>query len=155
MSFSQALAQGNLDLTSPAFGNNRDIPYQYTCTGSDVNPPLVIRNIPAHTLSLVLIVHDPDAPAGDWVHWAVYNITPQTKIIVENSVPGNELLNDFGQFHYGGPCPPDGKAHHYIFELYAVDTNFTMNENGSAKGLLEIIKGHILDKTQLVGIYKK
>jgi len=145
----------NLTLRSPAFDDNQSIPSKYTCDGNNVNPPLVIRNVPANAKSMVLVVHDPDAPAGDWNHWAVYDIKPETRIIIENSIPGSEVLNDFNKFHYGGPCPPDGKAHHYVFELYALDNQLSLNPNGSLGGLLQIMQGHVLDKTRIVGIYKK
>lgn len=154
--FSLAIAQEpNLTLTSSAFENDQFIPSDYTCSGTDINPPLAIKNIPVHTKSLLLVVHDPDAPRGNWTHWVVYGIKPDTKFIAENSIPGNELLNDFGNFHYSGPCPPDGKPHHYVFDLYALDTKFSTNEGARLKNLLIKIQGHILDKTQLIGVYRK
>ena len=150
-----ASAQGpNLTLTSPVFKDNQNIPSEYTCVGSDINPPLSIKHVPTYTKSLILMLHDPDAAAGDWTHWMVYNIKPQTKSIAKNSIPGYELINDFNKFHYGGPCPSDEKPHHYVFELFAIDTIYTPNENGSVQGLLQKIQGHILDKTRLTGIYK-
>ena len=143
-----------LTLTSPAFKHNGSIPTQYTCTGSNINPPLIIDNAPAQTESLVLIVHDPDAPAGDWSHWAVYNISPTMKAITENSIPGQELINDFGKVHYSGPCPPSG-THRYRFELYALDSKLNISKNSKVKDLLQVIQGHVLTKAELVGLYKK
>ena len=145
----------NLTLTSPAFNNNDWIPSKYTCNGDNVNPPLSIKNIPEHTKSLVLIVHDPDAPGADFIHWAVYNIDPAMSSIAENTVPGKELINNFNQFQYGGPCPPHGDTHHYVFDLYALDKDFAMNENGSSQGLLQMMSDHILSVTQLTGLYKQ
>jgi Raf kinase inhibitor-like YbhB/YbcL family protein len=153
---SSAFAQDlNMTLTSSAFEDQGSIPLQYTCQGSNSNPPLIMKNIPAHTESLVLLVHDPDAPAGDWVHWAVYGINPKMAIIPENSIPGRELINNFNQYHYSGPCPPAGELHHYLFDFYALDTEFAYNENGSPQTLLQRIKGHVLAKTQLTGTFKK
>ena len=107
-------------ITSPVFENNGFIPKKYTCDGADVNPQLLIANVPARTKSLSLIVDDPDAPAGTWVHWVVWNIDPQTLEIKEHSVPNgaNQGLNDFSKHNYGGPCPPSG-THRYFFKLYS------------------------------------
>jgi hypothetical protein len=97
-----------LTITSPVFKDNGNIPKQYTCDGKDVNPPLVIENIPRGAKSLALIVDDPDAPMGIWVHWVVWNMDPGTSQIKENSVPPGAIQgrNDFRKTSYGGPCPP-------------------------------------------------
>ena len=97
-----------LSIASPAFPHNGMIPSKYTCDGADVSPPLTIGGIPEGTRSLALIVDDPDAPMGTWVHWLVWNIGADTKEIPENSVPPGALLgmNDFRKQGYGGPCPP-------------------------------------------------
>ncbi len=159
-----AIAQETpLNLTSPAFENNQRIPSQYTCSGSDINPPLTIKNIPPKTRSLALTVSDPDAPQGTWVHWVVYGISHFTKDIPENSIPGEmfsdvpstELLNDFGKYRYGGPCPPAGKVHHYIFELYALDQKLSVKQDGTIKDLRQSMGGHVLAKAQLTGTYSK
>jgi len=115
-------------ITSPVFENNGFIPKKYTCDGVDINPQLLIANVPSETKSLALIVDDPDAPAGTWVHWVVWNISPQTHEIKENSVPNgaNQGLNDFRKRSYGGPCPPSG-THRYFFKLYALDTILTLD----------------------------
>ena len=94
-----------LKIISSAFKYNERIPAKYTCDGIDVNPPLKFRNIPTGTKSLVLIVDDPDAPMGTWIHWIVWNIPP-TEEIDEDTVPGIEGINDFNKNSYGGPCPP-------------------------------------------------
>ena len=103
----------NLVISSPAFKNNKEIPRKYTCDGEDVNPQLDINGLPEETKSLVLIVDDPDAPMGDWVHWIVWNIAPTDKI-KENSVPGVEGMNDFSKHYYGGPCPPSGTHRYFL-----------------------------------------
>ena len=118
--FMEAKDMGTLKLLSPAFKHNDSIPSKYTCDGADVNPPLVIENAPLSTKSLALIVDDPDAPVGTWVHWVVWNIGPTTSEIGENMVPSGaqQGINDFRKHNYGGPCPPSG-THRYFFKLYA------------------------------------
>ncbi|MBW2992325.1 YbhB/YbcL family Raf kinase inhibitor-like protein [Candidatus Woesearchaeota archaeon] len=144
---------GNLKLTSPVFENNGNIPAKYTCQGDDVNPELSIEGIPGGTKSLVLIVDDPDAPMGTWDHWVVWNIKPTDKI-KENSVPGVQGMNDFGKHDYGGPCPPSG-THRYMFKLYALDTELDIDESAHKKDVEKAMEGHILAKTQLIGLYQK
>lgn len=142
-----------LKITSPAFKNNDFIPVKYTCDGDDVNPPLKIEGIPKETKSLVLIVDDPDAPMGTWVHWVVWNISPTEKI-EENSVPGVEGLNDFDKHSYGGPCPPSG-THRYFFKVYALDTKLDIKTNSRKEGVERATKEHILAKGEIVGIYSR
>ena len=147
---------GELKLTSPAFKNNGKIPSKYTCDGDNVNPPLNIEGIPEKAKSLVLIVDDPDAPAGTWDHWLVWNI-PITATIEENSVPegAKQGLNDFKRHEYGGPCPPSG-THKYVFKLYALDTTLNMH-NDSVKQDVEnaMNNGHIIAQTKLIGLYSR
>lgn len=153
--FSVSQGEQVMTITTPAFENNQDIPAQYTCAGADINPPLTIKDIPLKTQSLALYIHDPDASVGEWSHWVVYNIKPETQNIAENSIPGTELFNDFGKYHYGGPCPPTGKPHHYWFEVYALDRKLEIIEGGTIKDLQQAMKGHILAKSTLVGMYTK
>ena len=112
-----------LTLTSSAFTNNDYIPVKNTCEGAGQSPPLTIENVPAGTKSMVLIVDDPDAPGGTWVHWVVWNIAPRTRDIGEGTIPPEvrEGVNSFKRHAYGGPCPPSG-THRYFFKLYALDT---------------------------------
>ena len=114
-------ADSNFQVLSPAFEPLTEIPQKYSCKGSNVSPPLEIYNVPPKTKSFALTVYDPDAPEGTWVHWVVANIKPEKVSIPANDIPGLQLLNDFGAFHYGGPCPPDKKLHHYHFKVYALD----------------------------------
>lgn len=153
-------SQGKMKITSQAFSNNSYIPKKYTCDGENINPPLSINEIPANTKSLVLIVDDPDAPMGTWVHWVVFNIDPPpaggTKEIAENSVPQGATLgkNDFGKLEYGGLCPPSG-THRYFFKIYALDTLLDL-ASGAAKAEVEkAMKGHILDQGKLIGLYRR
>ena len=148
-------AFNDFQLTSSAFENNATIPKEYTCDGRDVNPPLTFKNIPSGTKSLSLTVSDPDAPNGRWSHWVIYNIPSNTAEIIENTNPGKEGLNDFGKYIYGGPCPPGSKLHHYIFQLYALDTILTIHEGATINEVENALQGHIIAQTQLVGTYQK
>jgi len=145
-----------MKLTSPVFENNQYIPSKYTCDGEDINPPLEISEVPENARSLVLIVDDPDAPAGDWVHWTVWNISPETTNIAENSVPAGAVqgMTDFGQAGWGGPCPPSG-THHYQFKLYALDTQLDLDSSTKKSDLEKAMQGHILDQAMLVGLYQR
>ncbi|MFH0791401.1 MAG: YbhB/YbcL family Raf kinase inhibitor-like protein [Candidatus Omnitrophota bacterium] len=143
----------NMELTSPEFKHNEFIPAKFTCEGSDINPSLVINGIPEGAKSLALIVDDPDAPMGTWVHWVIYDI-PVISTIKENSVPGKQGNNNSGKQVYHGPCPPSG-THRYFFKIYALDTKLNLNE-GVSKGALEkAMKGHILGQAELIGLYKR
>lgn len=141
-------------LTSPAFENNAPIPRKYTCSGGDINPALVFTNVPFYAKTLVLTVSDPDAPEGVWSHWVVYNMPPYTKQIDENSNPSTEGLNDFGKYAFGGPCPQDGKLHHYIFHAYALDSVLKINEAPNLAEVEAALQGHIIAETKLAGTYK-
>lgn len=147
---------GVLKISSPAFKNNEHIPRLYTCGGKDVNPALMIENVPDGAKSLALIVDDPDAPVGTWVHWVLWNIDPKLKEIKENSVPPNSVQgkNDFTKNKYGGPCPPSG-THRYFFKLYALDTLLDLSPNSTKYDLEKAMKGHVLSEGQIVGLYKR
>ncbi len=142
-----------MKLTSPAFKAKEMIPQKYTCQGQDINPPLLIDDMPDNAESLALIVEDPDAPAGNWVHWIVYGI-PVIDRIQENSVPGTQGKNDFDKLDYGGPCPPSG-VHRYFFRLYALDTTLNLEEGIDKDTLVNAMEDHILDQAELVGRFGK
>ncbi|MEK7165384.1 MAG: YbhB/YbcL family Raf kinase inhibitor-like protein [Patescibacteria group bacterium] len=146
----------NMKLTSAAFRNNEYIPSKYTCDGEDKNPPLFISGAPKEAKSLVLIVDDPDAPNGDWVHWTVFNIPPDVKEINENSVPHGAVQGrtDFAKPGYGGPCPHNG-IHHYQFKLYAIDAILNLQASAGKKDIEKFMNGHILAEDLLVGLYKR
>ncbi len=151
-----AQPDGELQLTSSAFGENEAIPVRYTCDGDNVSPPLTISGVP-DAASLALIVDDPDAPGGSFVHWTVWNIDPATAEVAEGTVPGNgsEGLNGGGRAGYTGPCPPSG-THRYIFTLYALDAALTIDPESSGKAELEVaIEGHILAQAELTGRYER
>jgi Raf kinase inhibitor-like YbhB/YbcL family protein len=143
-----------LELTSPAFKNNEPIEDTYTCHGSNVNPELDIANVPPKTKSLALIVDDPDAPEGTWVHWVMYDIPPKTQKIEQNSRGGIEGLSDFGAFHYRGPCPANKRVHHYSFRIYALSERLELNEGFIKPDLERKMKGKILAQAELIGTYK-
>ncbi|KPK98957.1 MAG: hypothetical protein AMJ95_01475 [Omnitrophica WOR_2 bacterium SM23_72] len=142
-----------MKISSPEFENNQFIPKKFTCQGKDINPTLIIEDIPEEAISLALIVDDPDAPMGMWVHWVVFDI-PVVGRIEENSIPGKQGINDFGRKDYGGPCPPSG-THRYYFKIYALDAMLNLQEGMSKKELERVMEGHILDKAELIGLYKK
>lgn len=145
-----------LKIASPAFSTNGFIPARYTCDGSNINPPLEISNVPAEAKSLALIVDDPDAPVGNWVHWVVWDIDPATREIAEDSVPRNAIQgkNDWKRNSYGGPCPPSG-VHRYFFKLYALDTKLNLGAGTTKTDLEKAMQGHILAKAELIGLYKR
>jgi len=145
-----------LSISSPVFENNGSIPGKYTCDGMDVNPPLKIDNVPSEAKSLALIVDDPDAPRGIWVHWVVWNIDPKTEEIREGTVPKDSVqgINDFEKRDYGGPCPPSG-THRYFFKLYALDSLLNFSSDAGKAGLEKAMEGHILAQAQIVGLYKR
>jgi len=154
--YTEVIAMDTVALSSAVFTHNGSIPAKYTCDGTDVNPPLSIGNTPPGTRSLALIVDDPDAPAGTWVHWVVWNIVPGTREIKENAAPqgAQEGMNDFGKRSYGGPCPPSG-SHRYFFKLYALDAMLELKPGSNKPDLERAMKGHILAQAELLGRYKR
>lgn len=146
-----------MKIISKAFEDNQQIPKKYTCDGDNINPPLLISEIPENTKSLVLIVDDPDAPAKTWVHWLVYNIPPQFGDIREGSLPPNSQygINDFGNDKYGGPCPPPGPEHRYFFKAYALDNILEIPKSANKADIEQAMEGHILTQDQLIGVYKR
>ncbi|MDE2025681.1 MAG: YbhB/YbcL family Raf kinase inhibitor-like protein [Patescibacteria group bacterium] len=144
-----------MHLTSSVFVNNGTIPSKYTCDGENVNPPLAIEDVPVTAKSLALIVDDPDAPMGTWVHWVAFNIPPTLQTIQENSIPsGVQSETSFGKLGYGGPCPPSG-VHHYHFKLYALDTMLSLDQSAKKSDVVHAMQEHILAQTELVGLYSR
>ena len=144
-----------LVITSDAFKNNEMIPATYTCEGDDNSPPLNIENVPFNSVSFALIMDDPDAPSGTFVHWIAWNI-PISNQIPTNGLPEGAVqgVNDFGNNNYGGPCPPSGK-HRYFFKIYALDTPLDISEKSDKQDLEKAMEGHILAEGKLVGLYEK
>lgn len=147
-----------MKLTSPVFVHNGKIPPKYTCDGLDINPPLLISDVPKKAKSLVLIMDDPDAvkPAGKvWDHWIVWNIPPRTKEIKEgNSVKGVHGKGTSGRTGYKGPCPPDAE-HRYYFKLYALDTLLDIPAGSTKAEVESAMTGNILEQTELIGLYAR
>jgi len=154
-----------LMLTSPAFKDGGAMPRRFTCEGEDISPPLDWAGLPAGTISLALIVDDPDAPDPKaprmtYVHWVLYNLPPDLHGLPENAAksglpPGTEVaLNDWKRAAYGGPCPPIGR-HRYFHKLYALNTMLSRLETPTKSGLETAMKGHILAEAALVGTYQK
>jgi len=150
-----------MTIASPAFRAGEMIPAEFSCDGPNVSPPLVFENIPAEAKSLAIIVDDPDAPAGTWVHWVAYNIPAGTKELAKNIPPQKELsngtrqgTNDFRRISYGGPCPPGG-THRYFFKLYALDIVPNLAAGATKAQLLDAMKGHILDQAELMAKYRR
>ncbi|MDD3629078.1 MAG: YbhB/YbcL family Raf kinase inhibitor-like protein [Candidatus Humimicrobiaceae bacterium] len=145
-----------MKIESPAFKNNEFIPSKYTCDGENINPPLIISDVPEDAKSLVLIVDDPDAPGGTWVHWTIWNISPDTKEIKEDSCPPGavEGMTDSGRPGYSGPCPPYG-THRYFFKLFALDTTLDLDTSSRVADIEHKMEENIVAKAQLVGLYKR
>jgi Raf kinase inhibitor-like YbhB/YbcL family protein len=155
-------AKATMQLTSTAFAEGGTIPSRYTCDGENVSPSLKWNGVPPGTKSLALIVDDPDAPVGTWVHWVVYDL-PATKAELAEGLPKSQYipggakqgLNDFKHLGYGGPCPPQGKAHRYFFKLFALDRVIELRPGATKKELEAAMEGHKLSEGQLIGTYKR
>jgi Raf kinase inhibitor-like YbhB/YbcL family protein len=155
----------SLTLTSTAFEDSGEIPSRFTCDGDDLSPDLSWTGFPEGTRSLVLIVDDPDAPDPTaprmvWDHWLLYNLPPMSgglpEAVTPEGLPAGTLqgTNSWGRTGYGGPCPPIGR-HRYFHILYALDGQLPDLSQPTKNLLLEAMEGHILERTQLVGTYKK
>lgn len=150
----------SLSISSPAFARGQPIPTQYTCQGEDMSPPLTWSQIPEGSQSLALVMDDPDAPVGIWVHWVLYNLPPTLKGLPENASAGAQLqgthgINSWKRNIYGGPCPPPGKVHRYFFKLYALDLPPALPASLSADQLSVKIQGHVLASGEWMGTYKR
>jgi len=150
-------------LTSTAFTDGAAIPVKHTCDGGDVSPPLAWSGAPAGTRCFVLVADDPDAPAGSWVHWVVYNVPAAVSELPENVAKVETLdlggarqgRNDFRRPGYGGPCPPPGPAHRSLFTLYALDAPLTLKAGAQRKDVETAMEGHVLGSAQLLGTYAR
>lgn len=146
-----------MNITSPTFEDNGPIPRRYTCDGAGLSPHLIIEDVPEGMGSLALIVDDPDAPGGLFVHWLVWNILPKLSEITEGLPPEEavEGLNSAGNIGYVPPCPPSG-THHYRFKLFALDIEDLSLSPESDQTELEVeMEGHILAEAQLTGLYRR
>ncbi len=138
------------------------IPQQFTCDGADVSPPLEWSDGPEGTKSYSLVIEDPDAPGGTFFHWVLYDLPAPKRSLPENVSSQKELpdgsrqgRNSFGRIGYGGPCPPHGPAHRYVFRLYALDKKLDLPAGASHDQLDRSMKGHVLAEAELMGRYKR
>jgi Raf kinase inhibitor-like YbhB/YbcL family protein len=151
----------SLTLTSSAFDNGGQIPTRYSCLGNNVSPALKWTGIPSNARSLSLIIEDPDAPMGTFVHWVLYNISPQIKGLpeaVDTSTMargGEQGTNGRGESGYTGPCPPPGKVHHYHFHLLALNEELPLKPGATAAEVEAASRGHIVGEAELVGVFSR
>jgi hypothetical protein len=150
-----------LHLTTAAFQNGGFIPTEFTCDGADNSPALAWTDPPAGTKGLAVIVDDPDAPDGTWVHWVLYDVPGDTRKLEEGIAKDRQLpggarqgRNDFGKIGYNGPCPPKGSPHRYFFKLYALDRKTSLKAGASKAELERAMKGHILADAEVVGLFQ-
>lgn len=151
-----------LKLRASRFDHGSDIPRQFTCDGQDISPAVTWTAPPQGTGSLALVVEDPDAPAGTWVHWVLYDIPPGERGLPEG-IPHDATLpsgarqgmNDFKKVGYGGPCPPPGPPHRYFFRLYALDSAVAVDSGATASELRHAMRGHVLAEAELMGRYRR
>ncbi len=151
----------SLTISSAAFASGQSIPAKYSCVGREVSPPLTWSGAPANTKSFALIVDDPDAPGGTWVHWVMYNIPAAASDLPEAVQPGGQLSdgslqgkNSYGNLGYNGPCPPSG-THRYFFKLYALDAMLNLSAGTSKQQLISAMQGHILAQGEWMGTFSK
>ncbi|MGC8820180.1 MAG: YbhB/YbcL family Raf kinase inhibitor-like protein [Fervidobacterium sp.] len=156
---------GKSMLVTSAFKNGEFIPKKYACEGEDINPELLISNVPQNAKSIAIICDDPDAPIGTFVHWVIWNVPvsgnnvkiPEGLKKLEKLPDGTmQGYNDFGKIGYNGPCPPKGHGiHHYHFKVYALDTMIELKGKVKKVDLERAIKGHIIDSCEIIGLYER
>src|SRR5689334_2592479 len=145
-----------LQISSPAFRNNEQIPRKYTCDGENISPELTWQGVAGQVKSFVLICDDPDAPSGTFTHWVLYNIPGSMSRLPERASVGTSGLNSFGKTGFGGPCPPkNGGVHHYHFRLYALDIENIGGAGFSKESAMDAMTGHVLAEGDLVGTYQR
>ncbi|MGD0830009.1 MAG: YbhB/YbcL family Raf kinase inhibitor-like protein [Terracidiphilus sp.] len=151
-----------LELTSPSFQNGASIPAKFTCSGASISPQLSWSAPPAGTKALALVVTDPDAPSGTFTHWLLYNISAGTRGLAENLPKQGQLgdgslqgRNQHEEIGYAGPCPPNHQQHRYFFRLYALDAKLSLTPGAERSEVEAVMKGHILGRGELVGLYRQ
>lgn len=151
-----------MQLRSEAFSPNEIIPRSYARDGADHSPPLAWSDLPCDTKSLALVVEDPDAPRGTFTHWLMWDIPITQDHMPENVEHAGDFNdgrrqgdNDFGERGYSGPQPPRGETHRYVFRLFALDERLQVEEGASKEALLRAMEGHVLDRAELVGLYRR
>lgn len=156
----QNQATTNIKVTSTAFKEGEAIPPQYTCDGVNISPSLEWTPAPG-AKTLAIVCDDPDAPAGTWTHWLVYNLPGATMGLIENMPAqdkvgggGMQGTNDFGKIGYGGPCPPRG-THRYFFKVYVLDSELPLKPGATKDQLMKAMEGHVIAQGQLAGLYSR
>ncbi len=149
-----------LAVLSAAFAMGAAIPQRHAC--APFSPPMEWSAPPPNTQSFALLCDDPDAPAGDWVHWVLFNLPPDTRSLPEHvsrnaPLPGGAMqgLNDYARVGYDGPCPPPGQTHRYFFKIFALDTRLPLDASARKKDLLKAMNGHILAQGSLWATYSR
>lgn len=149
-------------LTTPAFATGATIPDRYTCKGEDVSPALQWEGAPAKTGSFAIVMDDPDAPAGVWVHWVIWNLPPSMAGLQQGIFKAGRLVdgslegrNSFGKTGYNGPCPPPGQTHRYFFRIYALDGYLDLSDEVDRSRLDNAMKGHVLAETEYMGTFHR
>jgi Raf kinase inhibitor-like YbhB/YbcL family protein len=150
-----------IKVTSPAFAEDEKIPSQYACDGDNISPPLNWEKVPDGTKSIALIVDDPDAPGGTFVHWVLYDLPAHLEGLPEDlprdksfPIGGEQGINSSDELGYLGPCPPSG-THRYFFKVYALDEKTNLPAGETKAKLLEAMEGHILGQGQIMGKYRR
>lgn len=148
-----------MQFSSPAFVHEAQIPAKYTCDGEELSPPLRIEGVPEKTVSLAILMDDPDVPHsvrtdGLWVHWVIFNIPPHIREIAENTPPPGILGAGTGRLGYQGPCPPD-REHRYFFKLYALDKMLSLPKGSTEEEVEKAMRGHIIAQAELMGRYER
>jgi len=150
------------NLKSSAFAAGAGIPNKFTCVAADVSPALEWSGAPAKTVTFALIMDDPDAPVGTWVHWVLWNLPPSAHSLPEGFAKREQLddgsrqgANDFRKIGYNGPCPPPGKPHRYFFRLYALDAKLNLAPGATRQELDAAMKGHVLGQAEYMGTFRR
>jgi Raf kinase inhibitor-like YbhB/YbcL family protein len=152
----EGVADMSIQVGRSAFADGEAIPRKYTCDGENLSPPLSWSGVPQGTQSLALVLNDPDAPRGDWVHWVLVDLPPDMEELPEGAQGGGvEGVNDFGKRGYGGPCPPKGSNHRYYFKLYALDKALNLKAGMTRADAEKAMQGYILAQGQLMGRYSR
>jgi hypothetical protein len=157
----------DFQFTDVPFDESGSIPAEYTCDGEDVSPALAWTGVPEDAASLALIVDDPDAPVpGAFTHWTLFNLPPDAAGLPRDYYAGDprldagglapkEGVNDFGDVQYGGPCPPGGEEHRYVFSLYVLDAALALDAGADPEEVASAMKGHVVAEAECVGTYQR
>ena len=153
---SEGVVNMSIQITSMAFNEGDKIPRISTCDDQNVSPPLDWTGVPTGTVSVALIMDDPDAPSGTWVHWVLYNIPAETTSLEQGKTGGGtDGKNDFSKLGYGGPCPPRGSNHRYYVKVYALDIKLDLKAGATKAQVESAMRGHVLVQGQLMGKYAR